>query len=105
MLHVYLIHSGTLVVSIETDDIAQPGTNSTVSLTICCEKGNYEPLVFAKGTLTGSSTFHKMVDLSSNLGPISKIRLQMEDDDKDSSWFCRMVRMIQIENWADIIPV
>ncbi|XP_073487711.1 oxygen-regulated protein 1 isoform X2 [Aquarana catesbeiana] len=84
---------GTLVVSIETDDIAQPGTNSTVSLTICCEKGNYEPLVFAKGTLTGSSTFHKMVDLSSNLGPISKIRLQMEDDDKDSSWFCRMVRL------------
>ncbi|XP_072267298.1 oxygen-regulated protein 1 [Pyxicephalus adspersus] len=82
---------GRVSVSIETSDFGKSGTNSTVSLTVCCEKGNYEPLVFAKGTLTGSNVFHKIVDLTANLGPISKIRLQMEDDDKDSSWYCRMV--------------
>ncbi|XP_068093489.1 oxygen-regulated protein 1 isoform X2 [Hyperolius riggenbachi] len=84
---------GTVSVIVETAAILDAGTNSTVLLTICCEKGNYEPLVFAKGTLTGGSELHRSVDLTSSLGPIRKVRLQMEDDDKDGSWYCRTVKL------------
>ncbi|XP_063779799.1 oxygen-regulated protein 1 [Pseudophryne corroboree] len=84
---------GTLNVLIVTADMPNSGTNSTVMLTICCNKGNYEPVEFAKGTLTAGNTSHTTVHLTRNLGVIQKIRLEMKDDEKNNSWYCKMVKL------------
>ncbi|XP_075070523.1 lipoxygenase homology domain-containing protein 1-like [Mixophyes fleayi] len=93
---------GTINVIVVTADIPNTGTNSAVMLTICCSKGNYEPVMFAKGTLTGGSTPHTTVGLTSSLGVIQKIRLQMEDDGKDNSWYCKMVKL-QLQESGEVL--
>ncbi|KAM9308372.1 oxygen-regulated protein 1 [Gastrophryne carolinensis] len=93
---------GAASVIVETGNIPNTGTNSTVLLTICCEKGSYKPLVFAKGTLTHSCPSQKIVELTSSLGDIRKIRLQMEEDGNSSSWYCRTVK-IEHQQSGDIM--
>ncbi|XP_075684221.1 oxygen-regulated protein 1 [Rhinoderma darwinii] len=92
---------GTINIIVVTDDNPNSGTNSTVSLTICCEKGNYQPVAFAKGKLSGGESKHT-VELSGSLGSIQKIRLEMEDDEKDNSWFCKMVQLQHVQS-GDIL--
>ncbi|XP_056377906.1 lipoxygenase homology domain-containing protein 1-like isoform X2 [Hyla sarda] len=92
---------GTMNIIMVTDDIPNPGTNSTVFLTICCEKGNYESVTFDKGALSGGRSMHT-VELNGGLGCIQKVRLEMEDDVEDNSWFCKMVQLQHVQS-GDIL--
>ncbi|XP_066434971.1 lipoxygenase homology domain-containing protein 1-like [Eleutherodactylus coqui] len=87
---------GTMNIIVVMDDIPNAGTNSTVYVTICCEKGNYEPVAFGKGALTGGKSI-RTVELSGSLGSIQKVRLEM-DDQKDNSWFCKMVQLQHVQS-------
>ncbi|XP_075440426.1 oxygen-regulated protein 1 isoform X2 [Ascaphus truei] len=84
---------GTVDVIVVTADVPNGGTNSDVSLTICCEKGNYAPVVFARGSLKQGDTFQTTVDLNGKLGAIRKIRLQMEDNINGENWYCKEVKL------------
>ncbi|XP_073440095.1 oxygen-regulated protein 1 [Dendrobates tinctorius] len=83
---------GTINVILVTEDVYNLVNNSTVSLTICCKYGNYKPVKFAKGELTGGESIHT-VEINGSLGFIQKVRLEMEDNQKDNSWFCKMVQL------------
>ncbi|XP_069587457.1 lipoxygenase homology domain-containing protein 1-like [Ranitomeya imitator] len=83
---------GTIDVVLLTENVYNLVNNSTVSLTICCKYGNYKPVEYAKEELTGGESIHT-VEINGSLGSIQKVRLEMEDDQKDNSWFCKMVQL------------
>ncbi|CAH2285235.1 lipoxygenase homology domain-containing 1-like [Pelobates cultripes] len=84
---------GVLDVMIVSDEIQDGGSNFEVSLTICCEKGNYEPVVFAGHLLKQGGTSQTTIELNRDLGAIHKVRLQMEGDLKGINWFCKEVKL------------
>ncbi|KAM4028013.1 oxygen-regulated protein 1 [Anomaloglossus baeobatrachus] len=83
---------GTIDVILVTDHSSNPVKNSTVSLTICCKNGNYKPVEFGKGALSGGKSICT-VEINGSLGTIQKVRIEMEDDHKDNCWFCKMVQL------------
>ncbi|KAG8570827.1 hypothetical protein GDO81_011437 [Engystomops pustulosus] len=87
---------GTINIILVTDDIPSPGTNFTVYVTICCEKGNYEPVGFGNVTLTRVRSIETL-ELNGSLGSIQKVRLEMQDGEKDSNWFCKMVQLQHVQ--------
>ncbi|XP_044151324.1 oxygen-regulated protein 1 [Bufo gargarizans] len=92
---------GIMNIIVMTDDIPNTGTNSTVYLTICCDQGSYEPVVFGKEALKKGKSI-QTVELNGSLGSIQKVRLEMEDDEKDNSWFCKMVQLEHVQS-GDIL--
>uniref|UniRef100_A0A803J699 PLAT domain-containing protein n=1 Tax=Xenopus tropicalis TaxID=8364 RepID=A0A803J699_XENTR len=85
------LHKGTVDIFVSTSDVSNGSAKCAVFLTICCEKGNYDPVIFARGSLKQGVTIESSVDLSQNLGAIRKVRLQMEDDASEESWYCKEV--------------
>ncbi|KAM3928088.1 oxygen-regulated protein 1 [Leptodactylus fuscus] len=92
---------GTINVIVVTGDIPNPGVNSTVYLTICCEKGHYKPVAFGEGSLMVGQSIHT-VELDGSLGSIQKVRLEMEDNGKDNGWFCKMIQLQHVQS-GDIL--
>ncbi|XP_040289065.1 oxygen-regulated protein 1 [Bufo bufo] len=92
---------GIINIIVMTDDIPNTGTNSTVYLTICCDQGSYEPVAFDKGALKKGKSI-QTVEFNGSLGSIQKVRLEMEDDEKDNSWFCKMVQLQHVQS-GDIL--
>ncbi|KAM4704966.1 oxygen-regulated protein 1 [Rhinophrynus dorsalis] len=80
---------GTFNIFVTAVNVTNGAIKNQVYLTICCEKGHYEPVVFTRGSLKEGTTFQSTVDLNQNLGPIQKIRLQMDDNVKGESWYCK----------------
>ncbi|OCT76820.1 hypothetical protein XELAEV_18032023mg [Xenopus laevis] len=85
------LHEGTVDIFVNASDITDGSEKCAVFLTICCEKGSYDPVVFARGSLKQGATMQSSVNLSRNLGAIHKVRLQMEDGARGESWCCKEV--------------
>ncbi|XP_053321939.1 lipoxygenase homology domain-containing protein 1-like [Spea bombifrons] len=84
---------GAVDVIVMVGEVENGFVSSAVSVTICCEHGNHELAVFAKGSLKQNSTSQTTVDLKKDLGPVRKLRLQMQDDAKGNNWFCKEVKL------------
>ncbi|KAM8967369.1 oxygen-regulated protein 1 [Pelodytes ibericus] len=85
---------GAIDVIVVSGEARNDSNSSEVSLTICCEKGNYDPVLFPRGSLKRGETYQTTMDLSSDLGAIRKVRLQIQDDVKGTNWFCKEVKLL-----------
>ncbi|XP_061409976.1 LOW QUALITY PROTEIN: uncharacterized protein LOC133344041 [Lethenteron reissneri] len=87
-------HGGSWTLRLHTGDFPDAGTELGVSVTVCCRAGAALPIGVPRGALRARGRHYEAsLVLPEELGPVVKVRIEMEEGEARDSWYCRKVTL------------